>query len=158
MLIAWKVLKPFRDRKKRFIVLFGFFSANHSRTTEGISTGKTLQERFSWDLSDGSNSKVCLHLKFMLRQKKHIGAKQAIWKKRFFWFYGKIAADTAFRSAALEKCKNTTHNKKSKLFKMFYWTFCQLFFKFWQLVRNFLDHWYNFFYSQYFCFKFGRML
>ena len=65
MLIAWKVLKPFRDRKKRFIVLFGFFSANHSRTTEGISTGKTLQERFSWDLSDRSNSKVCLHLKFM---------------------------------------------------------------------------------------------
>jgi len=29
-------------------------------------TGKTLQEtRFLWDLSDGSNRKVCLHLKFL---------------------------------------------------------------------------------------------
>jgi len=27
MFIAWKVLKPFRDRKNRFIVLLGVFSA-----------------------------------------------------------------------------------------------------------------------------------
>ena len=30
-----------------------------------MSTGKTLKERFSWDLSNRSNSKLCLHLKFL---------------------------------------------------------------------------------------------
>jgi len=56
--------------------------------------------------------------------KKQIGAKKAIWKKRFFRYYAKIAADTGFRNAALEQRKNTTNNKKSKLFKMLYCSFC----------------------------------
>ena len=94
----------------------------------------------------------------MLRQKKQIGAKTAIWKKRLFRLYAIIAADTGFLSSALEQRKNTTNSKKSKLFKTFYSTVCQLFFNFRTLVRNFLDHWYNFFYSHYFCFTFGRML
>jgi len=51
--------------------------------------------------------------------KKQIGAK-----KRFSRFYAKIAADTGFRNAALEQRKNTTNNKKSKLFKMLYCSFC----------------------------------
>ena len=97
------------------------------------------------------------HLPYVV-VKKQIGTKKAIWKKWFFRFYAKIAADTGFRSAALEKRKNTTKNKKSKLFKMLYWIFCQLFFSFSAIVRIFLDHWYNLFYSHYFCFKFGRML
>ena len=90
--------------------------------------------------------------------KKQIGAKKVIWRKRFFRFYAIIAADKGFRSAALEQRKNTTNSKKSKLSKTLYWTFCQLFFNFRTLVRILLDHWYNFFYSHYFCFKFGRML
>jgi len=40
MYIAWKVSKAFRDRKSWFII------SGKSRTTEGTSTGKTLQERF----------------------------------------------------------------------------------------------------------------
>jgi len=94
----------------------------------------------------------------MLRQKKQIETKTTIWKKLFFRFYATIAADTGFRSAALQQRKNTTNSKKSKLFKTFYWTVCQLFFNFRTLDRNFLDYWYDFFYSQYFCFTFGRML
>ena len=141
-----------------------------------------MQERFLWDLSVRSNSKLCLHLKFlrkstfllcflpfwvsswlfsknflatvlaflqgpnlalsafkdytksltivlgwgktMLRQKKANWEKKALWKKRFFRFYAKIAADTGFWSAALEQCKNTANSKKSKLFTMLYCTFC----------------------------------
>jgi len=89
--------------------------------------------------------------------KKANGAKKAIWKKRFHRFYAKIAADTGFRSAALEQRKNTT-NKKVETFQNGLLQFLSLFFNFRTLVRNFLDHWHNFFYSHYFCFKFGRML
>ena len=145
-----------------------------------MSTGKTLQERFSWDLSNRSNSKLCLHLKFLKKSafllcfllfwesswfskkllatvlaflqglylassafkyytkslsivlglgKNNVAVKKANWckkgnlKKLFFRFYAKIAADTGFRSAALEQLKNTTNNKKSKFFKMLYCTF-----------------------------------
>jgi len=42
--------------------LFG----NNSQTTEGTLTGKTLQERFSRDLSDGSNRKA-----FKISEKIH---------------------------------------------------------------------------------------
>jgi len=57
--------------------------------------------------------------------KNNLAAKKANWakgnlKKAIFWFYTKITADTGFRSAALEQHKNTTINKKSKLFKMLY--------------------------------------
>ena len=41
------------------------FFRDNSRTAEGMSTSKTLQERFSCDLSVRSNSKLCLHLKFL---------------------------------------------------------------------------------------------
>jgi len=94
----------------------------------------------------------------MLRQKKQIGVKKAIWKKRFFRFYAIIAADTGFWSAALEQCKNTTKNKKWNFSKCFIELFFNFFFNFRTLVRYVLDHWYNFFYSHYFCFKLGRML
>jgi len=76
--------------------------------------------------------------------KKNKLGKKCNLKKAIFRFYAKIAADTGFRSAASEQCKNTTNNKKSKLFKMLYWTFCQLF-NLRILVRNFLDHWHYFF-------------
>jgi len=56
--------------------------------------------------------------------KKQIGAKKAIWKKHFLRFCAQIAAGTGFRNAALEPRKNTTNNKKSKLLKMFYCSFC----------------------------------
>jgi len=192
------------------------FFSDTSRTTEGISIAKILQERFSWDLSNRSNSNLCLHLKFLRKSafllcflpfwksswwfskkflatalaflqwlyltssafkdytkaltillgmgKNSVAATKANWgkkgnlKKRFFRFYAKLAADTGFRSAALEHRKNTTNNKNSKLFKRLYCTFCQLFFNFRILVRIFLDPWHNCFYSHYFCFKFGRML
>ena len=89
--------------------------------------------------------------------KKQIVAKKAIWKMRFYRFYAKIAADTGFRSAASEQSKNTT-NKKVETFQNGLLQFLSVFFNFRTLVRNFLDHWHNFFYSHYFCFKFGRML
>ena len=73
----------------------------------------------------------------MLRQKKQIETKTTIWKKLFFRFYATIAADTGFRSAALQQRKNTTNSKKSKLFKTFYWTVCQLFSIFGHLTEIF---------------------
>jgi len=174
-----------------------------------MSTGKTLHERFSWNISGRSDSKLCLHLKFLRHSafllcflpfwesswwfskkflatvfaflqglylassafkdytkshaivlelaKNNVAAKKVIWKKRFFRFYAKIAADTGFRVAALEQRKNITNNKKSKLQNV--WLhFLSLFFNFRTLVRNIFDHWHNFFYSHYFCFKFGRVL
>ena len=59
-----------------------FFSDN-SRTTEGMSTGKTLHERFSSNLSDRSNSKLCLHLKF-LRKSDFLLCFLPFWE-RFWW-------------------------------------------------------------------------
>ena len=91
-------------------------------------------------------------------KKSKLGQKNQFQKSDFFRFYAIIAANTGFRSAALEQRKNTTNSKKWKLSKTLYWTFCQLSFNFRTLVRNFLAHWYNFFYSHYFCFKYGRML
>jgi len=91
-------------------------------------------------------------------EKKQIGAKNAIWKKRFFRFYTKIAADTGFRNGALEQRKNTANTKKSELFKMLYCSFCHFSWNFRTLVRNFFGSLAQLFYSHYFCFKFSRML
>jgi len=66
-----------------------FFSDN-SRTTEGMSRSKTLQERFSWDLPDRSNSKLCLYLKF-LRKSAVLLCFLPFWKSSW-WFSKKFLA------------------------------------------------------------------
>ena len=90
--------------------------------------------------------------KTKLRQKRQFE------KKRFFRFYAIIAADTGFRGAALEQRKNTTNNKKSKLFKMLHCSFCHFSSIFGHLSKIFWIIGTTFFYFHYFCFKFGRML
>jgi len=69
--------------------------------------------------------------------KKSKSGQKSNLKKAISRFNAKIAADTGFRSAALKQRKNTTNNKKSKLFKMLYCIFvtflqfsdtCQIFF------------------------------
>ena len=52
---------------------------------------------------------------FRVGEKQPCGKKGNLKKSDFFRFYAKIAADTGFPGAALEHCKNTTNNKKSKL-------------------------------------------
>jgi len=73
----------YRPQKLIYHLAWRVFS-NNLQTTKGLSTGKTLQERFSCDLSDGSHKKVCLHLKF-LRKSAFLLCFLPFWKS-FWWF------------------------------------------------------------------------
>ena len=59
-----KVLKPFRDRKSQFIVLLSGFSTITCELPKVCRQVKHSKKGL-WDLSDWSNRKVCLHLKFL---------------------------------------------------------------------------------------------
>ena len=144
-LVSCLFAKVLDDFQKNSCHRFSFFA----RTIPGLKCFQGLYQVLTIVLGLGKNK---------VATKKVNWGKKAISKKRFFRFYAIIAANTGFRSAALEQRKNTTNSKKWKLSKTLYWTFCQLSFNFRTLVRNFLAHWYNFFYSHYFCFKYGRML
>jgi len=55
-----------------------------------MSTGKTLHESFLWNLPDRSNSKLCLHLKF-LRKSDFLPCFLPFWESSW-WFSKKFIA------------------------------------------------------------------
>jgi len=78
--------------------------------------------------------------------KSKLGQKKQFEKSDFLGFKPKSLSILDLECSDVKNAKNTTNNK-FKIFKMFLWTSCQLFFNFSQLITNFSDHWYNFFYS-----------
>jgi len=89
--------------------------------------------------------------------KKKIGAKKAIWKKHFLGFTPKSLPILDFGVQHWNNAKIQPITKSrnfSKCFIAVYVTFLQ----FSDTCQKYFESLANFFYSHYFCFKFGRML
>ena len=95
--------------------------------------------------------------KTMLRQKSKLGQKRQVEKSDLLGFTPKSLPILDLGVQHWNNAKIQPIPKSRNFSKCFIALFVT-FLEFSDTCQNFFGHWHNFFYSHYFCFKFGRML
>ena len=147
---------------QKFLMIFKKISCHHfsffARTIPGLECFQGLYLASSAFKDYTKSLTIVLGLgKNNIAAKKKIGAKKAIWKKHFLGFTPKSLPILDFGVQHWNNAKIQPMTKSrnfSKCFIAVYVTFLQ----FSDTCQKYFESLANFFYSHYFCFKFGRML